>query len=122
MTTPFNKQMTPTAANAETSEELSIVCDMSAMTPEQHQRHQQVAEQLLRSRRSIRELPDGYAFEYPADPTTCAALAEFMSLEHLCCPFFRLTLEIEPGHDAVWLRFTGSGEIKQFIKSEIGIG
>ena len=46
-------------------------------------------------------------------------IAEFMSMEHRCCPFFRLTLEAEAGHDPLALRITGADGVKDFIRAEL---
>ncbi|MEP7291118.1 MAG: hypothetical protein ABI835_05015 [Chloroflexota bacterium] len=100
------------------SSQPGFACDMLALTAEQRQQHQQVAQRLTDLRLAIHELKDGYAFEYAAEPETYVLLGEFMSLEHLCCPFFRLALEVEPEAKSVWLRVTGAEGVKAFVQAE----
>src|SRR5258708_37059126 len=99
MTTQVNEQINQQAE--------SLACALSALTREQRERHQALITQVKESRISIQELPDGYTWQLPGDSATWLAAAEFISLEHLCCPFFRLTLEVEPGQESIWLRITG---------------
>jgi len=46
--------------------------------------------------------------------------AEFISLERLCCPFLRFSLEVEPEGGPIWLRLTGREGVKAFIREEVG--
>lgn len=99
--------------------EVPLACDLTAFTPEQRARHDGLWERLVEVRLAVREVADGYAFQYPGDAEMCMTAAEFMTLEHICCPFFRMTLEIEPGKGTVWMHWTGSETIKQFLKAEM---
>ncbi len=100
------------------SQEPIFACDMSALSDEQRNRHHQVYHWLAELRLSVSELEDGYGFEYAAEPATFALLGEFMGLEHLCCPFFRLALEAEPEAKTVWLKVTGVEGVKEFVYAE----
>jgi hypothetical protein len=91
---------------------------MMALTEEQRNRHTQVYHWLADLRLSVQELDDGYAFEYAVEPATTALLGEFMGLEHLCCPFFRLTLAVEPEAKVVLLKVTGAEGVKEFVYAE----
>ncbi len=96
----------------------TFACDLSALTDDQRQRHVQLYHWLTDLRLDVRELDDGYAFDFAADPSTYPIVAEFMALEHLCCPFFRLALEIEPGGKTIALRITGTEGVKDFVYAE----
>lgn len=98
------------------SEEQALACTIAEFSAEDRQRHQQVIDELKATRLNVRELPDGVAFQYPSDTLTLLNIAEFMSREHRCCSFFRLTLEIEPGQESAWLSITGSSQVKEFLK------
>ena len=67
----------------------------------------------------IRELTDGYEFRLADDPHTITRLAEFISLERLCCPFLNFALDIKPERGPVWLRLSGREGVKAFIREEI---
>jgi hypothetical protein len=104
----------------QTTGESPFACQMDAIEADKRQRHMATARQVFQSVKSIRELPDGYAFHLPNDSNMMRLVAEFISLERLCCPFFGFTLEIEPEGGAVWLQLTGREGVKPFIRAEIG--
>jgi hypothetical protein len=71
--------------------ESPIACDLTALDPAQRERRRVLGAQLA----AVAELPDGYAFRSPADSSTCLAVAEFVTLERRCAPFFDFVLEVE---------------------------
>jgi hypothetical protein len=99
--------------------ESPFACNMDAIKSDQRQQHIATAGQLFRAVKNIRELPDGYAFHLPDEVDVLQSVAEFISLERLCCPFFGFTLVIEPEGGAVWLQLTGREGVKAFIRAEI---
>ena len=101
--------------------ESPLACNLSALNAEQRARRQTLAQQMRAATQEIREMPDGYAFRYPADPALCLTVAEFMTLERLCCPFFNLRLELEREDGPLWLRITGREGVKQFLQAELGL-
>ncbi len=96
-----------------------LACDLSAMTDAQRTRHFEVSRQVLAGKTSVTELPDGYRLHYSDDPATYILIAEFMSMEHRCCPFFRLALEVEPGQHTIALHISGDAGVKAFIQAEM---
>jgi hypothetical protein len=101
--------------------ESPIACDFSAMTAGQRARRQVLARQMHAATKEVRELADGYAFRFSAEPELCLTLAEFMTLERLCCPFFTFMLELEHEGGPMWLRLTGRDGVKQFLRAELDI-
>lgn len=95
----------------------TFVCDMSALTPEQRQRHRELAMLLRPAVVEFTELPNGYAVKFRSNMDN--EIAEFCKLEHLCCPVF--ALELAQNESASVLTITGPGEIKPFIRVEFGI-
>jgi hypothetical protein len=91
------------------------------MNTEQRARHHELAQRLRSAVVGFEELPDGYAARFLAEPTTVLLIAEFMTLERLCCPCFTLTLEVEKERGPLWLKVTGREGIKPFIRAEFGI-
>ena len=79
----------------------------------------QLGPQLKRLRNGVRELPNGYAFQFPADPTTVALVAEWAAGERLCCPFFDIDIRLESEHGPLWLTLTGREGTKDFIKADL---
>ena len=98
-----------------------FACDRLALNAEQRKRHfGQLGPELRTLAKGVRELPDGYEFEFPADPATFKLVAEWAAGEHLCCPFFDIDLRLEREHGAFWLRLTGREGVKQFVKADFG--
>ena len=92
------------------------------MSAAQRARHHVLAERLRLAALDFKELPDGYAARFPAEPATVWLIAEFITLERLCCPCFTLGLEVEKEGGPLWLKVTGRAGVKPFIRTEFGIG
>jgi hypothetical protein len=101
--------------------ESPIACDFTALSAEQRAHRHALAQRMHAATQEICELPDGYAFRFPADPALCLTVAEFMILERLCCPFFTFALKLEHEGGPMWLRLTGRDGVKQFLQAELGI-
>jgi hypothetical protein len=97
-----------------------FVCDRLALTPEARTRHfDQLGPQLRALGTGVRELPNGYAFRFPADPATVALVAEWAAGERLCCPFFEIDIRLDPEHGPLWLTLTGREGTKNFIRADL---
>jgi hypothetical protein len=94
--------------------EIPIACDLGAIATQDRSRHAALLDSLRTRTRERRELSDGYAFRFDADTSTLTNLAAWVGLERLCCPFLRFTIEVEPG-GSLWLRLTGSADVKTFV-------
>ena len=97
--------------------ESPFACDTMALSPQERKRHFQELGPTLRSlRKNVRELSDGYEFEFPPDPTTFQLLAEWAIQERSCCPFFDIDLRLEREGGSFWLRLSGREGTKDFIR------
>ncbi len=104
-----------------TSPASPFACNRSALSATDRKRHFDELGPTLRGMvRSVRELRDGYEFEFPADPSTFRLVAEWAAGEHLCCPFFDIDLRQERERGAFWMRLSGRSGVKQFIESDLG--
>jgi hypothetical protein len=101
--------------------ESSLVCDLNALDTAQRERHQANTQQLFGSVEQIEELPDGYAFRWPAESATLLKVTDFILLERLCCPFFNFALELEAESGPLWLKMTGRAGVKPFLLAELGV-
>ncbi|HTC86835.1 MAG TPA: hypothetical protein VK686_00985 [Bryobacteraceae bacterium] len=96
-----------------------FACDRAALTPQARKRHFDELSPALRGRRlSIRELRDGFEFEFSNDTATFQLVSEWVVGERLCCPFFDIDMHVEREHGNLWLRLTGREGVKQFIRSD----
>ena len=101
--------------------ESPFICDLAAMTAEQRTRYHALGRQLRPGVLEFKELPNGYAARFPLQAEMLLLVAEFITLERLCCPFFTLGLEVEKERWPLWLKITGRRGIKPFIRAEFGI-
>jgi hypothetical protein len=92
-------------------------CNLGALTRVERQRDRELATQLHAALLEQKELPDGYAFRFPAGST--AMLAEWVAIVSKCCQpvEYRLELGPQPG-GALWLRMTGGNGVKEFLAGE----
>lgn len=100
--------------------EVPLACDLKAIAPDKRAGHQALTQQLFAAVQERQELPDGYVFRFAAEPDLLLKLAEFISLERLCCPFLQFNLVAEPDGGPFWLRLTGPAGVKQFLLAEFG--
>jgi hypothetical protein len=70
--------------------------------------------------RGVRELDDGYAFRHSSTADILLALAEYVSLERLCCPFFDFAIEVGRAGGEAWLRITGPAGAKRVLEAAMG--
>jgi hypothetical protein len=108
-------------SSSETKHRSPLACNALALSPEARKRHfEEVGPGLLKLKKSTRELPDGYEFEFPANNNTYQLLTEWAFEERLCCPFFDISLRFDREDGPLWLRLTGRPGTKEFIKEEFG--
>ena len=98
--------------------EPAIACDFTAMDEGQRERYRVLRRRLGEDFHEARELEDGYAFRHSSGAGMLLALAEFVSLERLCCPFFAFAIEV--GQGEVWLRMTGPEGAKGILEAAMG--
>ena len=96
-------------------------CNVSALTADQRKHHHELTTRLRESVKEVRELGDGYSFRFAGETSEIAAVAEWVTLERLCCPFFSFRLEVGGAGEPMWLSLTGRDGVKSFMQSEFGI-
>lgn len=96
-----------------------FACNRLALDADARKRHFETLGPALRTlHQQIRELPAGYAFEFPSDPSTVRLVFEWANGERLCCPFFDIDLRFEHDNGGFWLRLNGPAGVKDFIKAD----
>ena len=104
---------------AESKRESPFACDRMALNAEARKRHfDELGPALGPPVKNVRELANGYEFEFPFNADTYRLVTEWTGGEHLCCPFFDIDLRLEREGGAFWLRLTGREGVKQFIKAD----
>jgi hypothetical protein len=97
-----------------------LACDFTAMDDEQRERYRALRRRLADDFQEARELEHGYAFRHSSEADVLVALAEYVSLERLCCPFFDFAIEVGHERDEVWLRMTGPEGAKEILEAAMG--
>ena len=106
-------------SSSQTEHVSPFACNGLALSPELRKRHfKELGPALLKLKKSMRELPDGYEFELPADKATWQLLTEWVIDERLCCPFLDIELRLSRDGGPLWLRLTGRSGTKAFIKED----
>ena len=98
-----------------------FVCNLGVMNEDERARYLALSRKLMGAGEERREFHDGYAFKLAAQKISILEIAEWMTFERRCCPFLNLQIEAEPNAGPIWLRMTGAGGVKEFIRAEIGI-
>ena len=107
-----------TAAIALTSVNASekFACNASALTTDERAHYVDISKSLFAGVQEKRELKDGYAFRL--GPAMLVNVAEWVSFERKCCPFFTFNIEQSRDQGPLWLRVTGPEGVKAFIQEE----
>jgi hypothetical protein len=101
--------------------EIPFACSLTALTAAERAHHSDLSKELHSAVKDIRELDNGYAFQFSGEAKTISMVAEWISLERLCCPFFTFQLEVASEGKPMWLRMTGREGVKDFMRTEFGI-
>jgi hypothetical protein len=109
------------AMTEQTELRTQFFCDLASMNAEQRARYRDVTQQMRAATPVIEELADGYALRFGMDSSLCLVVAEFITLERLCCPFLDLMLEVAREGGPMQLKLTGSEGVKQFLRMELGL-
>jgi hypothetical protein len=116
------QQKISTSTSAGPSAEVTgFYCNLKAFTPTERTRHEQLSKNLREARIEIKELSNGFAFGLRADAVSLADLAEWVSGERKCCPFFDFGIHFDGDGGPLWLELKGKDGVKQFVRSEFAL-
>ena len=93
------------------------MCRLDALEGSQTLRYQELR-RAMKDAGETRELPDGYAVRFPSDPTLFVKVAEWITLERLCCSFLAFELDWSE-RDGVVLRLTGGPSVKALLATQL---
>jgi hypothetical protein len=95
--------------------ESPLACDLSAISASDRPRYNELRRAVAASVVAKRELADGLAIQIDIGRIALPQLAEWISFERKCCPFFEFRIELAPDSGPVWLSLTGRAGVKEFI-------
>jgi hypothetical protein len=99
------------AANQKESRPV-IACNPRAIRALDRPRHAELAKRVRASAKVRREIKNGYAFTLDGSNVTLPHVAEWISMERLCCPFLMLQISAS-GEQSDWvLTITGPEGVK----------
>jgi hypothetical protein len=93
-------------------------CDLSMLSAAERARKDVISGTLAEHKLGVKELADGYEFQFPGDGATIALVSEWVVTERLCCPFFDFDVRLSREGGALSLRLTGRPGTKTFIQSD----
>jgi hypothetical protein len=91
-----------------TTTQTNLACNLNAHTPEQRALHRELLIGILAKKLEARKQANGYTITLPAETSLIAEVAEYISLERLCCPSLRLSLSCEPNNGPLVLEISGA--------------
>ena len=95
--------------------ESPLACDLGAISASDRPRYNELRRAVAASVIGKRELPDGLAIQIDLARIALPQLAEWISFERKCCPFFDFRIDLAPESGPVWLSLTGRAGVKEFI-------
>jgi hypothetical protein len=116
-------QASPATAGAtqQTNAEGKFYCNVKALTPAERAQQKLVTEKLIAARTRILETATGYEFMFRPADVSIAELANWVTTEAKCCPFFDFHIDLEIEGTQACLRLTGEEGIKPFIRTEFQV-
>jgi len=95
-----------------------IACNIKAIGAAERPRYNDLMKRLRTAVLSRGEIVDGYVFKLNGKAITLPEVAEWMSMERLCCPFLTLQLSAS-GDQGDWvLNLTGPAGAKAVLAAE----
>jgi len=104
-----------------TVEASSFYCNLKALSVKERARHMLLTLEIERARVETIELANGFAFRFQDGTVSLANLAEWVSAERKCCPFFDFEIELQGNNGPLWLKLRGKDGVKTFMQSEFGL-
>jgi hypothetical protein len=104
-----------------TIETSSFYCNLKALSVKERARHVLLTLEIERARVETVELANGFAFRFQDGTVSLANLAEWVSAERKCCPFFDFEIELQGDNGPLWLKLRGKDGVKTFMQSEFGL-
>jgi hypothetical protein len=98
------------------SSESPLACDLTAISASDRPRYNQLRRMVAASITGKRELPTGFAIQIDTERIALPQLAEWISFERKCCPFFKFVIDLAPDSGPAWLSLTGRAGVKEFVR------
>lgn len=104
-----------------TVETSNFYCNVKALSTKERARHVLLTLEIERARVETIELANGFALRFQDGAVSLADLAEWVSAERKCCPFFDFEIELQGNNGPLWLKLRGKDGVKAFMRNEFGL-
>jgi hypothetical protein len=104
-----------------TVEGSNFYCNLKALDMKERARHLLLTLEIERARVETVEMSNGFAFRFSDGTVSLAELAEWVSAERKCCPFFDFEIEQQADSGPLWLKLRGKEGAKAFMRGEFRI-
>lgn len=94
-----------------------LACNMKAISAEQRPRYNDLVKRLRAAVQDRRELADGYIYKLDTKGIGLPEIAEWITLERLCCPFLDFQLHVK-GNGETNLSMRGPTGTKAVLNEE----
>ena len=106
------------SGRAPAKQETPLACSLEkTLTKEQRAHKREIMQKMAAARIDTKEIADGYVFRFRPEAVSFTEIADWVSTERICCPFFDLAIESERENGPLSLRITGRDGVKQFIRA-----
>lgn len=99
--------------------ELPVACCHTVFTKDQRIEYKSIWGELETRRIGIKELDNGYQYQFPGDTETLRLINEWVIMERKCCPFLTFSVIASNVDESVLLQLTGNEEAKAFLRTDI---
>jgi hypothetical protein len=93
-----------------------LACNPKAIAATDRPRYNELMTRLRNAVRNRREVPDGYAYQLESKAIALTEVAEWITLERLCCPF--LTFDLQVAGEGTHLMLRGPDGVKAILQEE----
>ena len=98
----------------------TIACDLCALTPPERERRRMLATTFAGAVIGRGDLPNGFEFHVDPAKFDLPSLAEWIAMEHRCCPFLHFRIEVGPTDAHIVVALSGGEGVKEFLRTELG--
>jgi hypothetical protein len=95
-----------------------IACNTKAISTTDRPRCNDLTKRLRLAIRNRSEIRDGYTFKLDGQALSLPEVADWISMERLCCPFLTLQLSISGSRSDWDLMLTGPEGVKALLRAE----
>jgi hypothetical protein len=103
------------------TETSGFYCNLKALSLKERARHMQLTYEIERAKVETVEMANGFAFRFQSGTVSLEELAQWISAERKCCPFFDFEIEQQADNGPLWLKLRGKDGVKAFMRSEFRI-